>query len=69
VNPRNFGQERLTLSISEAARLIGLSRNATYDAARRGDLPVVIIGRRILVQRAQLERMFGLESIHSPVEP
>ncbi len=34
-----------------------LGRSATYDAIRRGDVPSVRIGRRILVPRAALERL------------
>jgi hypothetical protein len=30
---------RLTVSVEEAARLLGLGRTAAYEAARRGELP------------------------------
>ena len=49
--------QRLTLTIEEAARMLGLSRNGAYEAAARGDLPVIRIGRRILVPRIALERL------------
>ncbi len=48
----------LTLTVSEAAALIGLSESATYDAVGRGDLPAVRIGRRILIKRIELLAMF-----------
>ena len=51
--------ETLTLSISETAKLLGLGRNSCYEAARRGDIPTVIIGRRILVPVAALQRMLA----------
>ena len=36
----------ITLTVPEAGRrYFGLSRNAAYDAAKRGDLPVVRVGK------------------------
>lgn len=34
--------EKLTLTIPEAARRLGISRNLAYDIARRGELPGLI---------------------------
>jgi excisionase family DNA binding protein len=48
---------RLTWTIPEAANLLGISKDSAYQAARRGDLPVRIIGRRMLVPRAALMRL------------
>lgn len=48
--------ECLTLTVPEAARLLGISRNAGYEACARGDLPgVVRIGRSLRVSRLALE--------------
>jgi excisionase family DNA binding protein len=49
--------ERQTLTVTEAGEVLGLSRNAAYDAAKRGDLPVIRFGKRLLVPRAALERL------------
>ena len=49
--------EKLTYTIDEAARLLGISRNSAYEAARRGELPAIRLGRRILVPRSRLEAM------------
>jgi excisionase family DNA binding protein len=46
--------ERLTLTVEETARLLGISRNAAYEAVRRGELPSLKIGRRILIPRSRL---------------
>ena len=51
--------QRLTLTISEAAKLLGIGRNLAYEAARTGELPTVVIGRRILVPVVVLERLLG----------
>jgi excisionase family DNA binding protein len=40
---------RVTVSVEEAAQLLGLGRSAAYEAARRGELPVRRVGRRLLV--------------------
>lgn len=49
-------EERLTLTIPEAARLLGISRAAAYEGVRRSEIPAVRIGRRLLVPRAAFER-------------
>jgi len=51
--------EKLTLTVEEAGRLLGLSRPSAYEAARVGQLPVIRIGRRLLVPRARLLAMLG----------
>lgn len=47
------------LTVHEAARYLGVGRNSAYDAARRGEIPTVRIGRRLLVPRAALERLLS----------
>jgi len=42
-------ENRFTLTIEEAADLLGLGRTAAYEAARRGEIPVRRLGRRIVV--------------------
>ena len=49
--------ERLTYTLNEATRRLGISRALAYEAAHRGELPVYRIGRRILVPRAALLRL------------
>jgi hypothetical protein len=52
--------EVLVLSVPEAGRLLGLARNSSYEAAKRGDIPTVRIGGRIVVPRAALLRMLDV---------
>jgi excisionase family DNA binding protein len=54
--------ERLVYSVPEAGRLLGLGRNAAYDAARRGDIPTLRIGRLVLVPKMPLHRMLGIDA-------
>lgn len=49
--------ERQTLTVEEAARVLGISRSSAYEAVRRGELPIVRIGRRYVVPRVALERL------------
>ena len=51
--------ERLTYTIEEAARLLGVSRGTANESARRGELPTLRLGRRLLVPRARLEELLG----------
>jgi excisionase family DNA binding protein len=40
---------RATITVEDAAQLLGIGRSAAYEAARRGDIPTLRIGRRVLV--------------------
>jgi len=55
--------ERRTISVEEAGKLLGISRNSAYAAAARGDLPGALrIGRRIVVARDAIERALAGEA-------
>jgi excisionase family DNA binding protein len=49
-----------TISVEQAAKLLGVSRSAAYRAAASGQLPTLAFGRRLLVPTAPLLRMLGL---------
>lgn len=53
---------RQTLSIVQAGALLGIGRNQAYEAAKRGELPTIKIGKRLLVPRVQLERLLSGEA-------
>ena len=48
--------EKLTLSASEAAQVIGISRATMYKLMKVKGFPTVQFGKRILVSRKGLER-------------
>ncbi len=50
----------------ETGRLLGLSRQSTYDAAARGDVPTIRIGRRLLVPTAALARLLCIDDDSRP---
>jgi excisionase family DNA binding protein len=48
---------RVTLSVPEAGEKLGISRGSAYEAARRGEIPTIRIGSRLLVPVAALNRL------------
>jgi len=46
----------------EAAKALGLSRSAAYEAASRGQIPVLRIGTRLLVPTAALRKLLQLDA-------
>lgn len=49
--------ECLTYDVPVAGAKLGLSRNQSYVAARRGDIPVIRLGRLLKVPKAAFDRM------------
>jgi excisionase family DNA binding protein len=41
--------ERLTMSVEEASSALGISRSLAYELVRRGEIPSLRLGRRIVV--------------------
>jgi excisionase family DNA binding protein len=48
--------KRRTMTVPEAAKVLGIGRSNAYAAARNGDIPTIKIGKRLLVPVAALER-------------
>ena len=55
-------QDRATISVTAAAKVLGVGRNAAYAAAARGDIPVIRIGKRMRVPIPALEKMLAVRS-------
>lgn len=46
-----------------AGRWLGMkSESAIYEAANRGEIPFILLGRRKMVPTAELRRMVGLDA-------
>ncbi len=56
--------ERYTLSVQEAGKLLGISRATAYTLATNGGIPTLRLGKRIIVPRAALMKM--LEQAGTP---
>ena len=52
----NSQGKSLTLSVAEAATLLGISRGAMYEAVYTKQIPTIRIGRRIIIPRIALIR-------------
>lgn len=52
-----MSQERLTLTVEEAAALLGVSRALAYDMVKVGKIPAIRFGKRLVIPRAALERL------------
>ena len=50
-----FLDDRQVYTVEEAGKVLGLSRASSYQAAARGDIPTIRIGRRLLVPIKGLE--------------
>ena len=50
-------QRRATVTVPEAAEILGVGRNQAYEGVKSGQIPVIRIGHRLLVPMAALERM------------
>ncbi|MDQ0417999.1 excisionase family DNA binding protein [Croceifilum oryzae] len=48
--------ERLTYSVEQTAKILGISRSKLYDLLNRPDFPVVDIGHRKLIPKRKLEQ-------------
>ena len=50
-------EERVTFTVEETAKLLGIGRQLAYDRVITGEIPVIKIGRRLLVPRRALEKL------------
>jgi excisionase family DNA binding protein len=69
----NFDQKpehssRLTVTVEQAAELLGISRGTAYLAVRSRHIPSVRIGGRILIPKARLLEMLGEHGAHGDGE-
>ena len=51
-----------TVNVYTVAAALGMSRDGVYDAANRGELPSVRVGRRVLFPTAEIRRLVGLDN-------
>lgn len=59
VKPSEEGS-RLTYDLwPEVGQMLGLTRNATYAAANRGDIPVIRFGKLYRVPKAAFDKMMS----------
>jgi excisionase family DNA binding protein len=55
-------EHSLVMTVEEASRLLGISRGLAYELVRRGDLPSLRLGRRLVVPRQRLLALLDTEN-------
>ncbi len=61
-------EERLTLTVEETAKLLGIGRQLAYERVKTGEIPVIKVGRRLLVPRRALEKLLEQGQVVNPVQ-
>jgi excisionase family DNA binding protein len=47
--------ERETLTVEEAAKVLGIGRNKAYEAVQTGEIPSLRFGNRIVIPRKSID--------------
>jgi excisionase family DNA binding protein len=50
-------QKRLTLTVEEAGRILGISRGLAYQMAREGRIPTIRFGKRLVVPKWAIQNL------------
>ena len=61
--------DRLRYTVTEAAALLGISRTSAYECVRRGEIPSLALGRRVVISRVALERLLDRGVAHNDATP
>jgi excisionase family DNA binding protein len=56
--------DKLTMTVPEVARTLGISRGLAYEMARTGKLPTLRFGKRLVVPKKAVQDM--LERVATP---
>jgi hypothetical protein len=51
-----------TTTVPVVGDLLGLSKNKAYEAAAKGEIPILRFGKRIVVPTMPIRRMLGIET-------
>ena len=51
---KNYDELPLMLSVSQVAKVLGISRTSAYDLVKKKDFPSITIGSRIIVPKEEL---------------
>ena len=59
---------KLTMSVPEAAQRLGIGRNAAYQGVRRGEIPSIKVGGRILVPKRAFDELLSGKAVPHEAE-
>lgn len=57
---------KATVSVEEAARILGISRGTAYTAVHNGDIPSFRIRKRILIPKGPFNVLVGRQEQDTP---
>jgi excisionase family DNA binding protein len=60
--------QRLTITVEEAGRILGISRGLAYQMAREGGIPTVRFGKRLVVPKWAIEYLLQKPGALTPNE-
>ena len=52
-------EQKATVTVEEAGRILGISRGLAYGLVRQNKLPVIRLGRRFLIPRKGLDDLLS----------
>ena len=52
--------KRQTYSVSEVAEILGISTTTVYACIKRGEIPAVALGRRLVVSQVALDHILAV---------
>jgi excisionase family DNA binding protein len=56
---QNATEPAATMTVEEAASLLGIGRSLAYQLAREGKIPAMRLGHRLVVSKVALERFLA----------
>ena len=59
--PRDAARSSVVLTVKDAMKSLGMSKNAVYAAVAAKQIPSIRVGSKILIPRTQFERLLGRE--------
>ncbi len=54
--------KKITGTVDEAAKVLGVSRNSAYEGVKDGEIPSMRVGKRILVLWGPLMKKLGVDA-------
>jgi excisionase family DNA binding protein len=52
--------ERQTYDVPVAGKILGVGRNAAYEAVKRGDIRAIWIGKRCVIPKSEIDRLLNV---------
>ena len=51
--------EKSVYTVPQVAKILGINRNLAYELARRGDLPALRLGKRLVCPKQAIDRLLS----------